>query len=443
MAVDNLAPAPRRLLGLGMLVLVVLLLLGCVAAYNKVFSGTVPVSVQIDQVDNSFEPQSDVRFHGVTVGQVSKVTTNGHFATLDLSLDPALAARIPSNVTVSLLPESLFGERYVALQSPSDPSPKAIQAGAVISRDRSSSAIQVEQVFNNLLPLLVRVKPAEIASTLGAVSQGLSGRGAQLGNTISLLHKYLSQLNPALPDLTSDLRQLPGVTDTYTKAAPDFIEALRTLTATTGTFEDKQHDFAKLYSNVTDTSDDLRKFLDRNGGTLVDFLAAARPTIELLARYSPEYVCLFSRLAAAIPNGDKAFGKGTARPELHITAEVVANRGKFLPHQDEPDYTDNRGPMCYPQTVPLPQYPGGPAMDGSTHLPASAQAAQLATGSSNGAPLNLLGGPPNTTTMRKKDAKKAERSASGGRLPLIGGSGPGSGLRASPSGSARWEVAPR
>ena len=433
MAVDHLPPLPRRLLGLGMIALAVLLLLACVAAYNKIFTSTVPVSVQIDQVDNSFEPQSDVRFHGVTVGQVTKVTTNGRFATLDLELDPAQAARIPGNVTASLRPESLFGERYVALVSPSNPVPRAIQAGAVITRDRSSSTIQVEQVFNNLLPLLTAVRPAEIASTLGAISQGLSGRGAQLGDTISLLHTYLSQLNPALPDLTTDLRELPGVTDTYRKAAPDLIVGLKNLTTTTRTLQDKRDDFAKLYRGVTDTSDDLRGFLDRYGDPLVDFVGAARPTIDLLARYSPEFPCLFNRLAAAIPNADIAFGKGTSRPELHVTGEIVATREKFLPHQDEPDYTDNRGPMCYPQVVPLPQYPGGPAKDGSTHLPASPQSAQLATGSSNGAPLNLLGGPPLTSTMPKRDARKTQRSdktPKDGGIPLFGGSGPGSSVRA-------------
>ncbi|MDT7566707.1 MAG: hypothetical protein QOG76_5331, partial [Pseudonocardiales bacterium] len=67
---DNLSAGPRRLLGLAMVGLVVALLALCVAVYAKVFTSTVPVTMQIDQVDNSFAPQAEVRLRGVTVGEV-------------------------------------------------------------------------------------------------------------------------------------------------------------------------------------------------------------------------------------------------------------------------------------------------------------------------------------------------------------------------------------
>ena len=77
MAVDRLPPVPRRLLGVGVVALVVALLALCVAFYNKAFTPSVPVTMRIDQVDNSFLPQSEVRMHGVTVGEVTSVTTDG------------------------------------------------------------------------------------------------------------------------------------------------------------------------------------------------------------------------------------------------------------------------------------------------------------------------------------------------------------------------------
>jgi virulence factor Mce-like protein len=377
MAADNLAPLPKRLLGLAMIGLVVALLGLCVAAYAKVFTSTVPVTMQIDQVDNSFAPQAEVRLRGVTVGEVTEVSTDGKLATVSLSLQPDEVSHIPSNVTARLLPKSLFGERYVALEVPADPSATKLKAGDVITRDRSSDAIQTEQVFNHLLPLIQAVKPADLANTLGALSQALSGRGGQLGDTVTLLHQYLSQFNPALPDLTTDINALPKFTDTYSKAAPDLVEGLKTLTTTTKTLDDKRDDFADLYSTVTDTSKDLKDFLDDNKDNLIHLADRARPTLELAARYSPEYVCLFKRLADAIPLGKAAFGEGTARPALRVTVEVVANRGKFKPHLDEPEYTDDRGPKCYNNTPPIEQYPGGPAQDGSTHPPASPQLFQF------------------------------------------------------------------
>ncbi len=59
-------------------------------------------------------------------------------------------------------------------------------------------------------------------------------------------------------------------------------------------------------------------------------------------------------------------------PGVHITLEIVANKGKYLPNQDEPRYEDDRGPRCY--DVPTPkgtQYPpDGPFRDGSVPGPA-------------------------------------------------------------------------
>jgi len=409
MAVDNLSAVPRRLLGLAMVGLVVALLALCVLVYNKTFTSTVPVTMQIAQVDNSFAPQAEVRLRGITVGEVSSVTTDGSQATLLLDLQPDQVSHIPSNVTARLLPKSLFGERYVALEPPPDPSAQPIKAGDVITRDRSSSAVQVEQVFNNLLPLLQAVRPADLATTLGAVNQALSGRGAQLGDTVTLLHQYLSQFNPALPDLTTDLNALPKFTETYSQAAPDLIEGLKDLTTTTRTLDDKKDDFRTLFHTVKDTADDLREFFDDNGDNLIHLSSAAKPPLELLARYSPEYVCLISRLADAVPLGKAAFKEGTPRPALHVLVEIVANRGKFKPHLDEPEFTDNRGPACYNNTPPIAQYPGGPAQDGSSHPPASRQSVQLG---------KLLG-----TDPLAPAGSSGTQTPSVPGLPLLGGSG--------------------
>ena len=62
---------------------------------------------------------------------------------------------------------------------------------------------------------------------------------------------------------------------------------------------------------------------------------------------------------------------------------------------DTPRYNDDRGPHCYPETVPpnrFPQYPpGGPVNDGSTHGPPP-------NGTWDGNIQDLLGGTQNVTT---------------------------------------------
>lgn len=372
---DQLPAAARRITGLVMVAIVIALLALCYAAYSKVFTSVVPVTMRIAQVDNSFAPQAEVRLHGVVVGEVTDVTSDGSQAEVTLALQPDKVAHIPGNVSAQLLPKTLFGDRYVALKVPDNPTAQRIQAGDVIPQDRSSTTVQIDRIFDRLLPVLLAVSPKDLANTLGAINQGLAGRGEKLGRTISQLHAYLKEFNPALPELTADLRALPPFTDTYSKAAPDLIEGLTDATVTTNTLVDKRDDFAELYDQLTDTANDLDDFLRDNKDDIIDLARVFRPTAELLARYSPEYVCLFTRLRDAVPLGFPAFGFDKERPALQATTEIVLHRGKYVPRRDEPEYTDNRGPACYDNTAPLEQYPGGPYKDGSVPPPATATAA--------------------------------------------------------------------
>src|SRR5581483_4424485 len=367
---DRLQTTPRRVLGLGMILIVVAIIGTCIASYNKVFTHRVPVTVRIDQVDNSFLPNAEVRMRGVNVGEVASTDVEGNTAVLNLELSPEEARRIPRNVRAMILPKSLFGESYLSLETPDTPARETIEPGDVIPRDRSSRAVQVEQLFTNLLPLIQAVKPADLATTLNALNQALTGRGDQLGDTLRQLHQYLVKFNTTLPDLTEDIRALPPVTDTYSTAAPDLIQALKNLTTTSQTLVDQEGDLKDLSKDVKDAANGLEDFFDHYGDDIIDLSRDARPTLDLLARYSPEYVCLFHRLARAIPQGKKVFREGSPRPALAVRVVVTVTRGKYLPHQDEPDFTDNRGPACYNNTPPIQQYPGGPYEDGATHPPA-------------------------------------------------------------------------
>ncbi|MFR9730865.1 MCE family protein, partial [Saccharopolyspora sp. MS10] len=89
----------------------------------------------------------------------------------------------------------------------------------------------------------------------------------------------------------------------------------------------------------------------------------------------PAFPCFLKGMADYVPLVDQAFGVGTDEPGLHITLEVVPNRGKYVPGQDEPEYGDKRGPRCYDFVngpKPFPQYPpDGPLVDGSVPPPAA------------------------------------------------------------------------
>ncbi|WIY07113.1 MCE family protein [Amycolatopsis mongoliensis] len=359
-----------QVLGLAFLLVAALFIASTLAVYHKAFTPVTLVKLETDRVGSQLRTGGDVKVRGMLVGEVRSVLAKGDHAELELALDPDKTNVIPRNVSARLLPKTLFGERYVSLQLP-ETSQGPIKAGDVIPQDRSSTAIELQKVLDDVMPLLQAVQPEKLSSTLTAVSTALEGRGKQLGQTLVQLSDYLGKLNPSLPDVKADITGLANVADTYDKAAPDLLQALSDLTTTSRTIVDQRAQLTDLYATVTAASVDLTGFLQVNKDNLIRLTTAVQPTLDVLAKYAPEYPCLMRQLAESVPRAELAFGKGTAHPEVsRVTIEFAASRGKYLPGVDEPKYEDKRGPRCYP-SVPhpgvWPQYPpDGAIKDGSS-----------------------------------------------------------------------------
>lgn len=361
----------RRLQGLAFVLVIASLLGLSVAKYNGAFESGVPVTLQVDRAGNQLTERSDVKVRGLIVGTVQQISTTGSGADVQLSIEPDMVDLIPANVSARLLPKTLFGEKYVSLVVPENGGGgTTIAAGDVIPMDRSETAREIDAALDGLLPLLQAVSPDDLATTLGALSQALSGRGERLGDTLVQLQQLTGGLRPGIPDLQEDITQLADFANNLDSAAPDLLDALEDFTVTSRTVVDQRDQLRALIGGVTTASDDLRGFLDRNGENLISLSAASRPTLESLARYSPEFPCFFQQLNGLIPRLDQVFGVDRGKPGVYVTVEIVNNKGKYEPNQDEPVYADDRGPRCYP-ILPLgPQEPpDGPFCDGSLAPP--------------------------------------------------------------------------
>ncbi|MFD8248560.1 MCE family protein [Nocardia sp. NPDC059691] len=361
-----------RALGIAFFVVVALFLWTTIAIYNKQFVKTVDVDLITDSVGNALTRNADVKVRGITVGEVRSSSSEGGEVTLNLAINPDKAQQIPVNATARLLPKTLFGERYVDLVIPEQPSPQHLTDGVTLHQDVSGNAIELSKLLDDVLPLLQAIPPQDLAATLGALSQALSGQGTALGQTLDKLDDIFRQVNVVLPDLRADLRSFAEVAATYSDAAPQLIQALDNLRTTNATIVQRRTDIDALYATLTPTSATTTEFLLANRDNIVDVAADSRPALEQLAYYSPNYACALANFAQLKPRIDRIFGKGTDNPGSRVTIELTNTRGKYLPNQDEPRWLDTRGPWCIPE-MPLGvdpgQYTGGPNNDGSYAVP--------------------------------------------------------------------------
>ncbi|MFE7512298.1 MCE family protein [Streptomyces sp. NPDC057540] len=349
----------RRFAGVAFLLVPVLLASLAVAVYDKRFTDSDPVTVETGSVGNEMHLGAEVKLRGVVIGEVRAIDATDGGARLTLAMRPGTLRHVPSDVRAQMLPTTLFGERFVALVPPADASAEPLGPGAVIPEDRSSNAVELQQVLDNVLPLLTAVQPQKLSATLSAVSRALEGRGDKLGETLAELDAHLREFNPHLPALTRDLKELVKVSHLYADAAPDIVTALTDFTTTSGTLAEKEGELAGTFGATTRTAQDLTAFLRQNKDNIIRLSATGRPTLELLAEYSPSFPCTLRTLAQFVPAMDKALGKGTDQPGLHVEVTTVPARGAYTPGRDTPSYGSGGGPHCYP--VPYLGVPAAPA----------------------------------------------------------------------------------
>lgn len=369
------ATVRRRLLGVGFIVVIAGLVSLSIAMYNKAFTPVVNVALTTDKLGNQLQVLGDVKVRGLIVGSIKDITPTEEGAELDLALDPDKVDLIPANVTARFIPKTLFGDRYVALQIPDDPAPNHLTSGDRIEQDKTTPAVELSQALDHLLPVLQAVQPQKLSTTLTAISTALDGRGKQLGDTLVQLGQLVEEINPHVPQLTHDLQALVEVSDTYSQAIPDFVSALDDLTVTSRTVYEQRANLSTLFADLTTASRDLESFLRANSDNMIRLADSARPTLEMLAKYSPSYPCFLKQMGSLVDASKSVFGGGTDQPGLHATLEIVVDKGKYEPGKDTPEFDEHRGPRCYDPAQmgnPFPdQPPDGPLRDGTSHGPAN------------------------------------------------------------------------
>lgn len=347
----------NRLLVAGVVFLsVIALLVGLsIADYQKTFERNTTIQIQADRAGLQLAKFGDVRVNGALVGQVRQISQDGDKAVITVALKPDDAKRIPNNVSVQILPTTLFGQKFISFVKPDDPSDTPLQDGDVIPQERVETNVELSQILADLFPLLRAVRPADLNMTLNALSTALEGRGEQFGQTLDDLQVYLGKIDQSLPTLREDLIKLADVADIYDMAAPDLLALLRNVTVTSRTVVERRADLDVFFSDLGGLADTSTRILGDNEDNLIRVGQVTEPMLKLLAVYSPEFPCLIKGAARYAPILSRTF-EGN---EIKQFIEFGTNQYHAYTRDDIAEYGEvGHGPWC--QGLPNPPIPAGP-----------------------------------------------------------------------------------
>jgi len=277
------------------------------------------------------DPGSKITYNGVEIGRVagiSEIERDGKpAAKLDLDVDPQYIRLIPANVDADIQGTTVFGNKYVSLTSPKNPTSQRITPQHVI--DARSVTTEFNTLFETLTSIAKKVDPVKLNLTLAAAAEALNGLGDKFGQSIVNANAILDDVNPQMPQIRHDIQQLAALGDTYASAAPDLFDSLRNAVSTARTLHRQEADLDAALLAATGLGNTGADIFARGGPYLQRGVADLVPTAQLLDTYSPELFCMVRNYHDIEPNAYAAEGGGDGYA-LRARTEVLSAAGLLL-----------------------------------------------------------------------------------------------------------------
>jgi len=236
----------------------------------------------------------------------------------------------------------VFGNKYVALTSPKNPTPQSITPSTVI--DATSVTTEFNTLFETLTSITEKVDPVKVNLTLTAAAQALTGLGGKFGAAIVNASAILDDVNPQMPQAHYDIARLAALGDIYADAAPDLWNALSHAVTTGFTLNRQEGDLDAALLAAAGLGNTGADVFGRGGPYLARGAADLVTTSQLLDEYSPEIFCTIRNYH-------------DVAPKLYA---VLGNNGYSLGAHSAGAIAGAPNPYIYPENLPRTNAKGGP-----------------------------------------------------------------------------------
>jgi len=274
-----------------------------VSAANGAFDPTYDVVGIFDSAGQGLLPESDVKIHGVNIGEVAAVDLEGGRAKVTMKIDKA--ERIPTSSTATIRPKTLFGEKFVDID-PGDAETTGpfLRDGGRI--EDTVGGFELERILGDLYPVLQAVDGDQLAVILGELAAAGRGMGETVNRSIAnftlvadVQARHARDTQQFLDDLALLSEELALRSDDLVAGARDLNVALPPLNARSEQLATVLDQSARLSADLADVLEANRPFLDKSitkGGKALTVLEARKAQIPGLVRGLRYFVQVLSEV---------------------------------------------------------------------------------------------------------------------------------------------------
>lgn len=241
-------------------------------------------------------PQSAVKVNDVAVGKVESIrlsaakdgsqsgdpATNGWTARVTLQVNSNV--HLPANARAEVKMTSLLGEKYVALQQPTDqPATTELKNGSVIPLDHTGSAPEVEEVLGALSLLLNGGGLQQIRIITTELNKALKGNEGAVRDLLGQLNTFVATLDRQKNDIVDALAALDRLSISLDEQKRTIVNALDTFPQALQILKDERGQLVTMLSSLANLGDVATRVITGTEQNFVSSLNSLTPVLHQLA----------------------------------------------------------------------------------------------------------------------------------------------------------------
>ncbi|HEX8580938.1 MAG TPA: MlaD family protein [Acidimicrobiales bacterium] len=254
----------------GSVAILLLVLSACVvavrAAYGE-FADTYEVSALFPRAGEAMRPGADVKVRGVNVGEVSGIRLEDRRVRITMEIDDDV--RIPTDVTATVKPKTLFGEKFVDLEFTDGAGGPFLADGDEIAE--AGAATEVEEMVAGLTPLFEGIDETELATLLSELTEAAAGQGDDVARSLDSAAAATDVLADTIDQQLAALDSWAAFQEAIRSIGPDLNAISANSNLSLPEFNAHEADFQRVLTTVKPFADDL-----------ADLLATYRPDIDTM-----------------------------------------------------------------------------------------------------------------------------------------------------------------
>jgi phospholipid/cholesterol/gamma-HCH transport system substrate-binding protein len=250
-------------------------------------ANTYTLNVQFNDVQD-LVPYSAVKVNDATVGHVKSVSVQDHHALVVVQLKNDV--KLPANSTALISQTSLLGEKFVAIQPPSEQKDwrGSLKPGATITLANTDNDATIEEVLGALSLVLNGGGLEKIQTITQEFNKALTGREGNTRGLLEQLKTFATGLNAQKGDIITALEHVDHLAATIRAQESTVTKAIDTFPAALQVLSDNTTSLTKMLTALSDLGDVATKVINNSKEDLLTNLKNLEPSLTELAKAGNE-----------------------------------------------------------------------------------------------------------------------------------------------------------